>query len=141
MERFTLQNKTLTGLLLLSLKSSMDPWQPCTGTKKSGTCQVQVYLMLLGRKCTGEYSTKLERLGNCNKKFVDVFWHLWRELELQLPEDTTKCYIFELLTSMNVIVVRPKKDELVLHGCRCLKTLNEIDPLLIAEQVRNLKTK
>jgi hypothetical protein len=48
-------------------------------------------------------------IGNTSKKFSEVFWDIWNELGLRLPEDATKCYIFELLTPLNVIVVRPKE--------------------------------
>ena len=57
--------------------------------------------------------------------FNDIFWKTWNELGYELPEDTTKCYIFELTTPHNVIIVPQTESNITLHGIRCLKTLTE----------------
>jgi len=64
--------------------------------------------------------------------FEKLFWDVWEELGYILPKDTSKCYMFELMTPYNRIVVQHKKNSIVLHGVRDLKTLKELDPYFIA---------
>jgi len=67
-------------------------------------------------------------------RFCDVFWDIWKKSGYSLPDDHNKCYMFEMLSSKNPIVVRPKKDALILHGCRDLTSLQELDPEPIAQR-------
>lgn len=59
--------------------------------------------------------------GNVNDfgfSFNDLFWQVWQEKQYQLPTDTSKCYMFELMTPYNRIVVQHSKNNLLLHGVR-----------------------
>jgi RNA ligase len=60
--------------------------------------------------------------------FAQLFWKVWQELGYQLPQDTEYCFMFELTTPFNRIVVRQYQNDLVLHGVRNLQTLTESDP-------------
>eukprot|EP01125_Pyxidicula_operculata_P017881 TRINITY_DN6311_c0_g1_i2.p1 TRINITY_DN6311_c0_g1~~TRINITY_DN6311_c0_g1_i2.p1 ORF type:complete len:1020 (-),score=210.07 TRINITY_DN6311_c0_g1_i2:2264-5302(-) len=68
--------------------------------------------------------------------FCDLFWETWRKLEYQLPEekDRDKCFMFELITPQNVIIVQHSQQDIVLHGCRNLNTLQEEDPAPLAKK-------
>lgn len=66
--------------------------------------------------------------------FRDLFWRVFKESGYTLPTDTDKVFIFELLTSMNQVVVPQNTSRLVLHGVRCMKSLEEIHPELFKDQ-------
>ncbi|ARF10749.1 RNA ligase [Hokovirus HKV1] len=66
--------------------------------------------------------------GDNKNTFADLFWSTWNNLNYSLPNDTTKCYIFELVSPENRIIVAYQKYDIILHGVRCLITLNELDP-------------
>lgn len=68
-----------------------------------------------------------------NFTFAELFWKVWGELNYKLPEDTNKCYMFELMTPYNKIVVQHKVNRIVLHGARDMKTLKEEFPEKIAD--------
>lgn len=77
-----------------------------------------------------------DAIGEVNKfnfSFAELFWKVWNELKYNLPLDTTYCYMFELMTPYNRIVVPHKKNRLVLHGIRDLVSMKEIyiDPRLL----------
>ena len=59
--------------------------------------------------------------------FADMFWHAWRSADLDLPKDTSKCYMFELMLPQNIIVVRHARPTLTLLGARDLTSLTELD--------------
>lgn len=63
-----------------------------------------------------------------NFTFAELFWRVWEELGYQLPQETNYCFMFELLTAYNRIVVKPKKNQIILHGVRNVQTLEESDP-------------
>lgn len=65
-----------------------------------------------------------------------MFWKTWKTLDLNLPTDISCCYIFELISPKNIIVVQPPKDRIVLHGVRNLKTLKELEPEPIANHYK-----
>jgi RNA ligase len=71
---------------------------------------------------TADASGKVEQFGIT---FADLFWRVWRELGYRLPENPDYCFIFELMTPYNRVVVRHTQNKLVLHGVRNLKTLKE----------------
>jgi len=57
--------------------------------------------------------------------FADRFWEL---LGGKLPAETHMCFMFELCTQDNRIVVEHAQPRLVLHGCRDMTTLEEHEP-------------
>ncbi len=65
--------------------------------------------------------------------FSSLFWEIWQKRGYPMPGDTSKCYMFELVSSFNRIVVRYSEDNIVLHGCRDITTLRECDPVEIAK--------
>lgn len=67
-----------------------------------------------------------------NLLFVDLFWSVWKELEYSMPINSNVCYMFELMTKENRIVVPHAKNRLVLHGARDMQTLKELKPQFIA---------
>ncbi len=69
-----------------------------------------------------------------NFNFAQLFWQVWRELNYPLPEETQYCFVFELLTPYNRIVVKQLANNLVLHGVRNRKTLHEEKPYLWAQK-------
>jgi hypothetical protein len=76
--------------------------------------------------------------GPCNSgsNFQDLFWRIWNKKKMTLPdvEDRDKCFMFELLSDEQIIVVRPEEEALILHGCRNVLTLNEIQPQIMADK-------
>ncbi|MGB3509133.1 MAG: T4 RnlA family RNA ligase [Microcoleaceae cyanobacterium] len=66
--------------------------------------------------------------------FAQLFWQVWQELNYTLPEEIDYCFSFELLTPYNRIVVQQNKNNLVLHGVRNIKTLQEENPQVLAEK-------
>jgi hypothetical protein len=60
--------------------------------------------------------------------FADLFWRVWQELGYQLPDDPSQCFMFELITKYNRVVVQPKQNQLILHGARHLHSRVESDP-------------
>ncbi len=73
--------------------------------------------------------------------FSDLFWQVWKDLKYELPQDTTKCYIFEITTPYNQIIVPQTNSNITLHGIRCLKTLKEqpISDIYGWNVVKNIK--
>lgn len=72
--------------------------------------------------------------------FYSMFWDLWNRLQLKLPDDndTSKCFMFELMTKKNRIIVRMEDaghdETLWLHGVRDMNTLKELKPHSFAEK-------
>lgn len=58
--------------------------------------------------------------------FRDLFWRVWNARGMRLPTDRTVCFMFELCTRANRIVVHHPKDRLVLHGARDMRTDAEL---------------
>lgn len=71
-------------------------------------------------------------VGGFDFNFAQLFWKVWKELNYSLPAHTGRCYMFELMTPYNKVVVNHKQNSLVLHGVRDLCTLQEIDPEEVA---------
>ena len=61
--------------------------------------------------------------------FKHLFWQVWQQLEYKLPEATNYCFMFELMTPYNRVVVRQNSNNIVLHGVRNIQTLQEENPL------------
>lgn len=72
--------------------------------------------------------------GHTSATFKDLFWKVWHELGYRLPDDTNVCYMFELLTPYNRVVVVHKDNRIVLHGARGLSDFRELNPVEIAKQ-------
>ncbi|MDF0553984.1 T4 RnlA family RNA ligase [Kamptonema sp. UHCC 0994] len=68
--------------------------------------------------------------------FAELFWKVWNELGYQLPQETEQCFIFELMTPYNRIVVQQKDNQIILHGVRNIQTLLESDPSIWTEKYR-----
>jgi RNA ligase len=66
--------------------------------------------------------------------FSELFWQIWHESGYQLPSDTTHCFMFEMLSPYNRVVVRQNQNTLILLGVRHLRTLAELDPHLWGEK-------
>jgi hypothetical protein len=71
--------------------------------------------------------------------FADLFWRTWNELGYQPPmQKSLCCYMFELMTPANRVIVPHTENRLVLHGVRQLIhdypgfNYNELDPATIA---------
>lgn len=62
--------------------------------------------------------------------FADLFWQTWKELGYSLPSLDHKdfCFMFELMTPFNRVVVQHQKPRIALHGVRNIKTLKEHNP-------------
>ena len=61
--------------------------------------------------------------------FQQLFWQVWQQIDYELPAETDCCFMFELMTPYNRIVVRQPESKLVLHGVRNIQTLQEANPL------------
>ena len=59
----------------------------------------------------------------CNDTFHNFFWDLWNELNYELSKDTEFCYIFELISPYNKIIVQYENSNIVLHGARNINNL------------------
>lgn len=66
--------------------------------------------------------------------FNELFWQIWNVLQYELPNDRTNCYIFELTSPLNQVVVKQNENNLVLTGVRSLETFEEYDPIEYTKQ-------
>jgi len=64
--------------------------------------------------------------------FSQLFWQVWKKLGYKLPTDTNVCYMFEMMTAKNRVVVRHLEDRIVLHGARRLSDFKELNPVIEA---------
>lgn len=61
--------------------------------------------------------------------FAELFWQVWENSEYKLPHKFSDfCFMFELETPLNQVVVRQSDYKLTLHGVRNVKTLREEQP-------------
>ncbi len=76
--------------------------------------------------------------GKCNTGliFSNLFERAWNYEGYPNKNrlDSNYCYMFELCTNDNRVVLEHPYDKLVLHGVRNLVTLREVDPLVAARQ-------
>ena len=65
--------------------------------------------------------------GDHRKTNAELFWEVFKLLNYKLPtaEDESKCYMFELATPQNIVLVPHTTIALYLHGVRDLTTLQE----------------
>jgi RNA ligase len=73
-------------------------------------------------------------VGGFGFSFAQLFWQVWEELGYQLPTDPAYCFMFELVTKYNRVVVQPKSNQLILHGARHVPSYQEADPAIWASQ-------
>lgn len=64
-------------------------------------------------------------IHNKNVTFEQLFWKIFKEKKYKLPTKINYCYIFELVSPLNRIIVNYKKSDVILHGIRCLDDLKE----------------
>lgn len=73
---------------------------------------------------------------NLDKTFKQLFWQTFSELGYALPKEEGLCYMFELMTPENRIVVPHERNKLVLHGARHVTAkmaYREVPPEEVAE--------
>ncbi len=58
----------------------------------------------------------------------ELFWRIWTALGYNLPQNTEYCYIFEMTSPLNQVVVRQTDSHLYLLGARKLSDLSEVFP-------------
>ncbi len=68
------------------------------------------------------------QVHNFNMTFAELFWQVWEELKYPLPEEIEQCFMFELTTPYNRVLVRQNENNLILHGARNINSLLESDP-------------
>jgi len=64
--------------------------------------------------------------------FQELFWKTWDKLGYKLPDKRHCCYMFELMTPYNRVVVRHADSRIALHGARDLRTFKELNPVVEA---------
>lgn len=67
--------------------------------------------------------------GNNTISFKEFFWKTWNELGYSLPSVKAKgfCFMFELISPFNRVVVNYKTNNIILHGIKDLFTNLELD--------------
>jgi hypothetical protein len=81
---------------------------------------------------TPDASGELPWDGTGVSTFESLFWDIWKELGYAFPKNESLCYMFELLSHYNRVVVRYTSNRIVLHGVRSLQTMKELDPQTLA---------
>lgn len=71
---------------------------------------------------------------NTEDTFKTLFWKVWNRLNYKLPRDTGVCYMFEMMTPYNRVVVRHPESRIVLHGARRTSDFRELNPVIVAHQ-------
>jgi hypothetical protein len=72
--------------------------------------------------------------------FAELFRRTWADLGYAYPDvqqataDGPLCYMFELMTPANRIIVSHERPRIVLHGVRNLRTMRELEPEPIAQR-------
>ena len=68
-------------------------------------------------------------VGGAGFTMADLFWRTFHALGYVLPpDDADRCYMLELLTPANRVVVQHATSRLVLHGVRRMSDLAELPP-------------
>jgi hypothetical protein len=70
------------------------------------------------------------------ESFADLFWRTWSALGYRLPagDGGGRCFMFELLTPQNRVIVSHERPRIVLHGARDLRTMREREPEPVAAE-------
>jgi hypothetical protein len=66
--------------------------------------------------------------------FAELFWKVWKSLGYELPTATEYCFMFEMVTKYNRVVVQPQGEQLVLHGVRHVPSRTEEVPQIWADR-------
>ncbi|MCU0542026.1 MAG: T4 RnlA family RNA ligase [Oscillatoriaceae cyanobacterium Prado104] len=96
--------------------------------KLDGSLTVLYFYQGLWRVQTSGTPDAAGEVNGFGFSFAELFWKVWQELGYQLPSATDECFIFELMTPYNRIVVRQANNQIVLHGVRNTQTLLESAP-------------
>jgi hypothetical protein len=64
--------------------------------------------------------------------FAELFWRTWNAMGYMLPKDTSRCYMFELMTPENRVIIPHAAARLVLIGVRDLVHFSEHDHAPVA---------
>ena len=83
---------------------------------------------------TPDASGEVQGFSTHYLNFADLFWQTWNNLGYKLPENKNCCYMFELMTPFNRVVVQHQTARIALHGVRDLTTLQELNPSDFASQ-------
>ncbi|MEM6597823.1 MAG: T4 RnlA family RNA ligase [Cyanobacteria bacterium P01_C01_bin.69] len=68
--------------------------------------------------------------------FAELLWQTWKQLNYDLPHGYEDyCFMFELETPYNRIVVQHSEHSLILHGVRNVKTYREASPAVWADKM------
>lgn len=70
--------------------------------------------------------------GGSGATMGDAFWEIWNQRNLKLPTDTNLCYIFEMLSDKQPVKITYPENNIILHGARNIRTLEELTPDVIA---------
>jgi hypothetical protein len=63
---------------------------------------------------------------NSKYTFASLFWEIFNEKGYALPANTNRCYMFEMVSPHNQIIIPYATNNLVLLGIRCIETLTEM---------------
>lgn len=95
-------------------------------------CQIYFYdnKWQMATSGTPDASGEVQGFSTDYLNFADLFWKTWHSLGYSLPLNEHKnfCFMFELMTPFNRVVVQHQKPRIALHGVRDLDTLQEKDP-------------
>ena len=70
-----------------------------------------------------------------NTTFEELFWKVWKQLDYKVPDSCFGCcFMFEMMTPYNRVVVRHEKPRIVLHGGRRLSDFSEMNPVVEAHR-------
>jgi len=87
---------------------------------------------------SGEVRSDQHNLIQSTKTYTQLFWETWNSLKYTLPDQhRDRCFMFELMTPENRIVVPHMVSRLVLHGNRSLKPeddYTELAPNVVADR-------
>lgn len=71
-----------------------------------------------------------------DKNFEQLFWEVFNELEMKLPTNKDKSYMFELMTMENRVIVPHETNKLVLTGVRDISSGKELMPEDFSEDLK-----
>lgn len=100
--------------------------------KYDGTLITVYYYKNEWHAATSKYPDASSKVDPYDFSFNELFWSAWKIPEYSLPQDTNYCYMFELITPYNRIIVQHLEPRIVLHGVRNMTTLEEEDPIKFA---------
>ena len=132
--------------MIINVSCTIDSNQEPNAKKIDWTNPITVYDKVDGSLATlywygNEWNVSSSSLADasgplpCKMTFAELFWDIWNKLGYNLPTDKTMCYMFEMLSPRNTIIVRPDREAMILHGVRKLiKPYPELEPEPIAKK-------